>query len=83
MADLATGSQYVGSGMVVIGGLSANEWTLLTVIGGFILGVGGFMVNYLHKRTIRIFDLEHKKTMARQDKWFKEQLLKHKDNGAN
>lgn len=75
MSNTANVSQYAGSTIVVVAGLTESEWSVLFIFFGFVIGIAGFMVNYFHKKLIRASDKKHKKAMFEQDKKHKEKLI--------
>lgn len=45
----ATTAQYAGSGSAVAFGMTGTEWSVIGVIGGLIVAVLGFVVNWFYK----------------------------------
>jgi len=75
MSNAASVSQYTGSTIVVVAGFTQHEWSVIAIFFGFVLGVAGFLVNFYHKKHIRINDEIHKKAMFEQDRKHKAQLI--------
>jgi hypothetical protein len=49
ITKIATGAQYTGAGSAVYFGLSAGEWSVVGIISGIVVAVGGFIVNWYYR----------------------------------
>ena len=56
MLDKANPTTYIGAATMVFGGLSLNDWA---IISGIILGLSGFIVNFWYKR--KMLSIEEEK----------------------
>jgi len=75
MADFSNLSTQAGSAVLVVGGLTENQWAILI---GIVASVTGLMLQYFHKRAIQISDKKHKEIMQQQDKEYKQMMIKMK-----
>lgn len=62
---IANAAQYVGGTTALVFGLTADEWSVVGIIGGLLLGVLGFVVNWIYRA--RHYELAQRRAHLGED----------------